>query len=179
MIKKTIIGFLLLLGIKILCSSYMDILQANEYDVKAAYIYNFTKYINWNQDFNNSSSFSIGIYGNSPIKESLKEISQTKSFQNKKVVIKQYDNLEDLEKCHIVYVPVSTNSQKLKSVLSHQNCTNSLVITEKEGNIQYGSVINFVTIENKIKFEISLKEAKARELETSSQLLKMALKVYQ
>lgn len=168
-----------MLGIKIL-SSFHDLpVQANEYDVKAAYIYNFTKYINWNQDFNNATSFTIGIYGNSPINESLKQISSTKSFQNKKVSIIQYDNLDDLEKCHIVYIPSTINTQKLKSVLSHPNCTNTLVITEKEGNIQYGSVINFVNVDNKIKFEISLKEAKSRELETSSQLLKMALKVYQ
>jgi hypothetical protein len=144
--------------------------EMEESGLKAAFIYNFTKYIEWNAD--SSDIFSIGVFGSSPIYESLKEISATKTVSNKKIVLKHFTNPEEITFCNVLFI--SANGPfPLASILSKTG-KGTLTIGEQEGYAEEGTAFNFVVANDKLKFEANVKSIIAAGLKASSQLLKLA-----
>src|ERR1700741_1068088 len=76
--------------------------QVEEYNLKAAFVYNFTRYINWGT-FTPDEEFVIGVVGSSPIYEPLVEIARTKTVNDKKIVIKSFSKADDITTCNILY----------------------------------------------------------------------------
>ncbi len=141
-----------------------------ESSLKAAFVYNFTKYIDWDAD--SANEFSIGVLGSSPIYESLKEIVATKTVNNKKIVLKHFNNPDEITFCNVLFI--SLNSPfSLPSVLSKVG-KGTLTISEQEGYAEQGTAFNFVVVNDKLKFEANVKSIIAAGLKASSQLLKLA-----
>src|SRR5881227_1509792 len=90
--------------------------EAQEYSLKAAFIYNFTKFIDWNSS-NNGDEFIIGVMGYSPIIKYLTEIAQTKSVNGKKIVIKQFYKPDEIKFSHVLFIPEQC-TYPLSSILS-------------------------------------------------------------
>jgi len=150
----------------------------NEYEVKAAFIYNFTKYIEWEtESLNESSTFRISIYKNSQIESFLRDILKNKKINSKKVEIKQVSTFDNLETSHIVFIPQSVSLKDFKQCTGHSMAKNTLIISEKPQFLGSGSCINFLLVNNKIKFEISLSNMKKNKIKASSQLLKLAERI--
>src|ERR1041384_5848392 len=103
--------FILLTGF----SAQVQITEVQEYSLKAAFIYHFTKYISWN-NYSGQNEFVIGILGSSRIKEPLKEIANSKTVDNKKIVIREYSKPQDLTFCNILFISHNSN-YPLSSVL--------------------------------------------------------------
>src|SRR6266498_3041223 len=78
--------------------------QAQEYDLKAAYIYNITKFIYW-EPTSPGNEFIIGVLGSSPIYEPLLDVVKKKTVNNKKIIIRQYAKVGDLNNCNILFIP--------------------------------------------------------------------------
>ena len=78
--------------------------QEKEADIKAAFIYNFTKYIDWDTTVD-ENNFTIGVIGYSPVTASLNEIAKTYTIKNKRIVIRTFDRPEDIEYCNILIYP--------------------------------------------------------------------------
>ena len=169
MLKRfLIIVFLLVLGQSYAwCQS-----QVEEYNLKAAFVYNFTRYISWGP-FASNEDFVIGIVGQSPIYEPLLEISRTKTVNDKKIVIKLFNTAEDITTCNILYIP-KNNSIPLDSILGKVNL-GTLTISEEEGAAHQGTAFNFVLVKDKLRFESNLKALNSTGLKASSQLLKLAI----
>lgn len=139
----------------------------------AMFIYHFTKYINWPEAEGNTE-FVIGIIGQTPLKEELQQIIKSKSINNKKVQVRQIqENSDDLKTCQIVFVP-ENESKAIKSVVTQTEKSPTLVITEKSGMIQKGASINFLVLNEKLRFEISKTHIIAHNLKVSNELLKLA-----
>ncbi len=154
--------------------------QNEEYEVKAAFIYNFTKYIDWeDESMLNSSTFVIAVYKESPLEKELLKLLNAKKVKNKKIEILQIFDPSEIPKAHIVFLPEKTISKDFKRFLQNENLKSSLIISEKQGRLELGSGINFVTISKNIKFEINLNSTKKNKLKVSSQLLKLAEKIKQ
>jgi hypothetical protein len=154
--------------------------ENDEYEVKSAFVYNFTKYIDWEDPkLYNASNFRIAVYKDSPLEIHLSKLLQNKKIKNKKVEVVKFSLIDEIEKVHIIFVPNKTNTKEFKEIVDHENSKNALIISEKQGRLSLGSGINFLLINNRIKFEVNLNVLKQNNLKTGSQLLKLAEKVEQ
>ncbi|KAA9036364.1 YfiR family protein [Ginsengibacter hankyongi] len=157
-----------------LCSAYSlcGVAQRGEedYKLKAAFIYNFTKYIDWGNA--NSGAFSIGVIGNSPVYNSLQEIAKTKTVNNKRIVVFHFDDPDDIIPCHILFISAN-NSFSLSSVLARVS-KGTLTISEEPGFADFGTAFNFFVDNHKLKFEANINTLNEEGMKASSQLLKLA-----
>lgn len=143
-----------------------------EYTLKAAFVYNFTKYINWGPSAS-ENDFIIGIFGTSAIDEPLEQIAKTKTVNDKKIVIIHFDKPENISFCNILYIPNNVPFP-LYSIITRVN-HGTLTISETEGYAEQGTAFNFVLVKDKLRFESNVKVINLAGLKASSQLLKLAI----
>ena len=137
--------------------------------LKAIFIYNFTKYVNWPAKGGN---FIITVLGSSEITNELKGIAAKKQVGNSAIEIKSTASPADIAQCHILYI-TAAKTNTLPQLLNYIKNNKILVITEKPNSCQSGSGINFVTKEGKLAFEISKGNIENCGLNVSSELLTM------
>ena len=145
--------------------------KEEEYNLKAAFVYNFTRYINWPPAV--EDDFIIGVVGSSPIYEPLLEIAKTKTVNEKKITIRSFEKPEDITFCNILYIS-KNSSIPLYSVLTKIGY-GTLTISEEEGYARQGTAFNFVLVKDKLRFESNIRALNLARLKASSQLLKLAI----
>jgi hypothetical protein len=148
--------------------------EPSEYDLKAAFVYNFIKFVEWP-----SSAFSradapitIGILGQDPMDEALESL-KSKTAQGRKLTVRRFAKIGDLEKCHVLFVGKSER-ESLAVVLKQVRDSGVLTIADIRGFAAAGGIVNFINVENRISFEINTDAADRAGLRVSSQLLKLA-----
>lgn len=142
---------------------------------KALFMYNFTKYIEWPSS-QRSGDFIIGVLGSSILSDELKTIAGKQKVGSQNIVVKVFNTVENIENCHIIYIPPSKSSQ-LSSVLSKISGKNTLVITDKDGLANQGAGINYVLDGDKLKYEVSKNNIEKKGLIVSSSLLALGIVV--
>ena len=165
-------GFLFFVVMCSFCATLKAQTNEREADLKAAFIYNFTKYIEWDSSYN-ENNFVIGIIGSSSITKSLAEIAKTNLAKNKKIVIKIFNRPEDISYCHILFIS-QKNSFSLQSILDKAG-KGTLTIGEEPGFAKQGTAFNFIIANDKLKFEVNLSKVYSAGLKAGSQLLKLAV----
>ena len=144
-----------------------------EANLKAVFIYNFTRYIEWDSIANpDKNNFVIGIIGFSPVNNALAEIAKTNRVNNKRIVIRYYSKPEDIQDCHILFIPKGIPFS-LASVLQRTG-KGTLTVSEEAGFAKQGTALNFFIDNDKVKFEANLHALFLAGLKDSSQLLKLA-----
>ena len=167
-VKKTCFS-LLLCCLAVAAAAQQLVQEAN---LKAAFIYNFTKYIDWNH-YDSSNTFTVGIIGPSPVIASLNEIAKTNTVGDKKIDVKVFDNPDQIEFCNILFIS-KTSPYPLPSILDKVN-KGTLTISEEPGFAIRGTAFNFVIKNGRLKFETNLKALSDAEIKAGSQLLKLAI----
>ena len=163
----------LLLSSKILFAQTQSV---NEYQIKAAYIFNFINFVTWPSDsFSKANSpFVIGILGDNPFDSSLKEIISEEFVNEHPIIIQQYDNLEDIRTCHILFVN-QTETKKLKTADITSLRKRSILTVSDAANFNLkGGIVKFFNKNNKIYLQINNEAAKAADLVISSKLLNLS-----
>jgi hypothetical protein len=143
--------------------------------IKAIFIYNFTKYIEWPEN-QKQGDFVIGVLGNSNpnlIKE-LDKMATLSKIGSRGFVVKIYNSVEEITKCQLLFI-TAEKSNLITAAVQKVAKNNTLVIGENTGQIKKGAVINFVYQENKQKFELSKTNAERSGLTVSSSLINMAI----
>jgi hypothetical protein len=139
---------------------------------KSVFTLNFIRYIGWSEE-SKQGDFVIGVLKSPLVADWLQKQSAGKKFGNQNVVIKEFKSGDDLVDCQVLYVGSSYNffryAEEIKSVLGK----NSLLITESEGAVKKGSMINFVVRDDILKFEVSEANAQLSGLSVSSKLSNM------
>lgn len=155
-------------------SLYAEPPSSREYLVKGAFLYNFAKFVGWPEEALQDDQIHIilCVFGKDPFGDALASV-KGKSVKDRKVVIKHCATLDELEKCHILFIGRS-EEQNLSEILAKVKNWNTLTVSDMEGFAQSGGVINFVTVEKKIRFEINLDAAERTGLKISSKLLRLA-----
>lgn len=144
--------------------------------IKAIYIYNFTKYIEW-PDTYKQGNFVVGVYGtNAPLINELNKMATSKTVGSQKLEIKNLGSPGDASVCHIVFV-LPDNSGQLPDVLGKVKGKSTLIVTDKAGMASKGSGINFVIVDNKQKIELNKSNIERYKLKVASTLVEMALQV--
>lgn len=157
----------------------MPILQdpnASNTKIKATFLYNFTKYIDWPEKYK-EGNFVIGVLGTSTFYNDLTTLLSTKTVGSQKFEIKSYTNVESVSGvCHILFVP-SESSTMLPDIVKKMKGKSTLIVTEKSGLAKQGSAINFIVENNKQRFELNKINAEKYNLKVSSTLEALAVPV--
>jgi hypothetical protein len=178
MLRETIQKFLLtqgrlgLLLTAFVLASFKAGTEGNEYQIKAMFIFNFTKYVEW-PIITESEVFTIGVLGESDITAPLENIAAQKKVGDKRIVVREV-SIEDNEYCHIVIVSRS-RVNKLDLVEKKYAGKGVLIVSDESPR---SAAINLVTRDNKIRFEINQSLAKSGGVKISGQLHSLAVAVH-
>lgn len=157
-----------------LFSSYKPPADPNA-KIKVVFIYNFTKYIEWPTAYK-KGDFIIGVLGSTSLLPDLENLAKTKTIGSQKCVVKSFASVKEIEKCHILFIPIE-KSDDLELVLKKTKGMSTLLVTEKAGLAKKGSVINFINVENKQKFELNKTNASKNGLIVSSNLMSLGIAI--
>ncbi len=169
--------------------------SSQEYKVKAAFLYNFIKFVDWPKEKMGEPNEPIvlGIIGKDPFANAFEPVKD-KEIKDRKVVVKRLRSVAELkkageaaekelaqvidaaEKCHLVFV-CSSEQECLKDVIGPLKDFPILTVADTKDFLQAGGIANFVMIDNKVRFEIGDAAAKHAQLKLRSQLLRLAAKV--
>ena len=146
-----------------------------EYQVKAAFLYNFAKFVNWPPDaFKDSGdTFVIGILGTDPFGDAIEAGLKGKTIQGKSLTYKRLSGPEEAAGCHVVFVSESER-KGLHEILSTLQKQPILTVSDMKGFAEKGGMIGFVLEQKKVGFHINQAVAEKSGLKISSQLLKLA-----
>lgn len=148
--------------------------RAGEYDVKAAFLYNFTKFVEWPASaFEGDEPFVIGVVGDDPFGDSLEDVLAGKSVGDRPLAIRRYPQLEALGRCHLLFLDDSLEAQ-VGRVLGRLGDAHVLTVADFEEGVEQGVMIGFRTQSRKVRFDINAAAAEARSLKISSRLLSLA-----
>ena len=158
----------------LLCSSYAstDGPDINA-KVKAIFLYNFAKHVEWPEAMA-GGRFTIGIYGNYPaLKAELEKMSKVKRRGDRSFEIKAFNNLDQFEPTHILFV-VNNNGTDLSKISKQLERSATLLVTEEDGHIKKGVHINLYYENNKQRMELNPALFNQRSLKVSSQLISIS-----
>ena len=158
--------------------SYAETKVAAEYQVKAAFLINFAKFVEWPSESLNEASQEIilGIVGDDPFKDEIEAAAGKSKVQNRTLVVKRFKNKDDIEFCHILFI-CSSEKKNLNDIKNKISNWDVLTISEVDGFAEKGVVINFKTVAGKIRFEINEEAADSADIKVSSQLMKLGILV--
>lgn len=166
--RKAIISLLLIA----LCMRPMMVLaQPNEYEIKAMFVYNFLKYIEWPSNMS-GGSIKIAVDEKSACYPELVKMSAQKKFNSRAIEIVKLDLNQD-QHCHMVILS-SDKKNKFDDYLKRSAGKNVLVVQDNGSITKKGCAINLFKEDNKVKFEINLSELKCCGLKVSNQLEQLA-----
>jgi hypothetical protein len=161
----------------ILASSWTNahVFAQSEYQVKAAYLYNFLKFIEWPPEAFKSESapFVVGIMGDNSFSETIEQTIKGKSIKGRQLEVKRLKWGQGLRICHILYVS-SYEQRHLAQILQITKGASILTIGEMDQFTEQGGIINLTMEENKVYFEINLGAAEQSQIKISSKLLALA-----
>ncbi|VUZ85029.1 hypothetical protein MELA_01404 [Candidatus Methylomirabilis lanthanidiphila] len=145
-----------------------------EYQVKAAVLYQFSKFVEWPpQAFhNNQYTICIGVVDGGPMVSAVQSI-EGKETKGRRVAVKRFKTPEELEFCHILYISPTMES-RLAAILERLKGTSTLTVSDISGFARRGGMITLITVEDKIQFEINVGTAERANLQISSHLLRLA-----
>ena len=147
---------------------------AEEYAVKAAYLYNFAKFVEWPQQTfaTPTSPIILCILGSDPFGDSLDKIAE-RTVGERPVAIRRLARVEESNGCHVLFLSRS-ESTRLQSILNELAPAPILTVSDIPGFADAGGMIGLVSVGQRIRFEINLRAATRAKLKISSQLLKLA-----
>lgn len=146
-----------------------------EYRVKAAFLLNFTKFVTWpdNPSGDVDKSIIVCVLGNNPFGKTLNSI-QGKEISGRPIKIIYETDPKSLPYCHVIFLSANLG-ESAAEILHKLSVQPVLTVGESKGFAKSGGMIDFINVDNKIRFEINPSAVEAASLKMSSQLLKLAI----
>jgi hypothetical protein len=150
-----------------------------EYEIKAAFVYNFTKFVQWPATAfaQPQSPLIVCVVGDDPFGPALDAIDR-KLAQGHELSVRHRVGLKDARSCHVLFVAQSEQPQ-LAAVLRAVSDASVLTISDIDRFAESGGVIGLYNVDNKVQFSVNLDQARRALLQINSQLLKLAKIVHQ
>jgi len=172
-----------------------DTAQSREYQIKAAFLYNFIKFVDWPEEKTADSNepITIGIIGKDPFGDAFEPI-KNKPVKGKKVIVRRFKSLEELKKsgegnksdkhpqieairkCHLLFI-CRSDKNNLEEIIDLVKDYSILTVADTQGFLEANGIINFVMEEKKVSFEVNVTAAKRAKLKIRSQLLRLATRI--
>jgi hypothetical protein len=147
----------------------------NEYQVKAAFLYNFAKFVEWPSDAfpDEKTPITLCIFAEDPFGGVLDEIVRGRAINNRPLAIRRTNALAGLKGCHLVFVGVRED-KRLPEMLEGLKGSSALVVGESEGFAERGGAIQFYLDNNRVRFIANVDAVQRARLSVSSKLLALA-----
>jgi hypothetical protein len=147
----------------------------SEYQVKAVFLFNFSRFVDWPPRSLNSPTepFVIGVLGADPFSSLLDEAVRNEHVSGHPLIVKRFNRLDELGDCQILFIDRSESS-RLDGILKTLDHRSILTVSEIDGAAQHGVMVEFVTSNNRIGLKIDVDAARAAGLSISSKLLRLA-----
>ena len=147
----------------------------SEYQVKAAFLFNFTKFVEWpeNAFVDPHAPIVIGVIGDDPFGESLVSIVAGQKAQGRGIEIVKYRYGDNLRRCHVLFISGSERQRRAPILASLQEAS-VLTVSDIDGFAEAGGAIQFVVQENRVRFVVNLEVATQSKLRVSAKLLALA-----
>lgn len=152
---------------------------ASEYDVKAAFLYNFTKFVEWPREAfpAESSQIRLCILGDNPFGGKLESLLEGEEVQGRRLHFLRVDVLHSPGHCHVLFISRSEKA-RIPAVLMAVRGAPVLTVSETDGFLEKGGAINFKIQQGKVRFEINPGATERGGLKMSSKLLRLAIRIY-
>ena len=147
----------------------------SEYQVKAAYLFNFLKFVEWPEGAfpDPLAPIVIGIVGDDPFGDALPQVVVGKTVQGRDLVIRKYRVGEDLRASLILFISAS-EKKRLPQLLAGLHGSNVLTVADFEGFLEEGGMIQLFSENNRVRFAINVDAAVRAKLKLNSKLLSLA-----
>lgn len=151
---------------------------AAESSVKAAYIYRFLAYVEWPADAfeRPSSPIVIGVTGADNVAAELEAMLPGRLAQGRPLTVRRLAPGNSLVGIHVLYVGPAAGA-RTATLMRAGSQRGVLTITDTEGGLELGGIVNFVSTDGRVRFEVAVDNADKRALKLSSRLLQVALRV--
>jgi YfiR/HmsC-like len=149
--------------------------SAGEYQVKAAFLYNFAKFVEWPPSGFRSATapLQICILGQDPFGQELRDLVSTKTVNGRKFEVDYVVDVRLARACHILFIAASEKS-RVKQILESVRGTVALTVSDTEGFAEQGGMIDFLLDNDRVLFEVNRAAAEQAGLKISSKLLGVA-----
>ncbi|MDP1947537.1 MAG: YfiR family protein [Nitrospirota bacterium] len=144
-----------------------------EYQLKAAFLFNFAKFVEWPDSSSSSSSapLTICVLGNDPFGASLDAIEE-KTIKGRALAVKRLRSIGGTKDCQILYVSPNELTHMAEIVRSLQK-TPVLTVCDVESCAEAGIMLNMRMVENRVQLDMNLDVVQRTPLKVSSQLMKL------
>lgn len=145
------------------------ILQAN-------YLYNIAKLVEWKDTDMRSGNFIIGVIGNTNLYQELIKQYSTRTIGKQPIEVRKLPRSAEVERCHILFVG-RTDLALMPEIYKRMQGKPTMVVTEYSGALEDGAVVNFVKVDNLLKYELSLANSQRHGLVVGLTLKNLAHRV--
>lgn len=164
------------------CFAFVAVAPAaasKEDQIKAAFLYNFTKFVEWpaGRFANARSPIVIGVLASDPVAAELATLVKDRQVNGRAVVVTPVATLEELRSAHVVFVSTEEEA-KLGNIAEAMNGAAVLTVGETERFTAQGGMIAFTREADKVRFAINLESSERAGLKISAQLLKLATRIW-
>jgi hypothetical protein len=148
----------------------------SEYELKAAFLFNFAKYVDWPPEVfaEVTSPLVIGVLGKSPFGGTLERTLQGKAVNDRALTFREVHSLTEATNCHVLFISTS-EKVRMPQIFEDLRGTSVLTVGESDRFAEDGGMIGFVLAGNKIRFRVNEEAARKAGLKVSSKLLSLAL----
>jgi hypothetical protein len=161
---------LICVALMLLFGSPLSAQSQNENVIRAAFVFNLTKYIEWPQS---SNQLAIGFIGDGPMGATLKDMLSGKSSESRPIQIFLSPSDEVLERCNLVYISYSS-PKKIREALERIGNRSILTVGETGSFTRDGGMIGLVRVGEQMQIQVNMDATQAARLKVSSRLLNLS-----
>jgi hypothetical protein len=148
--------------------------SAGEYEIKAAFLYNFIRFVEWPEDaFAADDNVVICILGEDPFGDDLDRAVLDKVVHERAVVVQRLSAAEQLERCHVLFLS-QRGVASAAQLVANLGKSPILTVSEEPELLAAGGIIAFAVRDNRVRFRVNLAAATQARLKISSKLLQLA-----
>jgi hypothetical protein len=150
-----------------------DSRKPTEYEVEAAYLANFAKFVEWPPGaIADEQAIPVCVIGEDPFGPALDAALNGEHVNDHPLVVRRISTVDDADECRILFI--ASNEPLIDSVVESVERMPILTVSDMPGFVKHGGMIEFVLDGNRVRFEINLAAVKAADLNVSSELLRVA-----
>lgn len=152
--------------------------QATEYQIKAAYLYKFLGYVEWPESVRQwpDNPIVVGVIGSDALAEELAAVAEKRNAPGHQVAVRKLRAQDAIGGLHVLFIGNGAGA-KAAEILANAKSQPVLTVTESQAAFDSGSVINFVVVDERIRFDVALQPAERGNIRISSRLLSVARRV--
>jgi uncharacterized protein DUF4154 len=153
-----------------------DAVPQPEQGIKAAFLYKFLGYVEWPAGAlnNPAAPIVIGVLGADDIADELRTIVAGRRIAQHPIEIRRVAEAGALDGVHVLFIG-RDGASALPRLAPAAHARSVLLISDFDGGLEQGSVINLLVVDNRVRFEVSLEAAERSELKLSSRMLAVAM----